>query len=42
MIKGIHYYTGLTIAVYIGFHLLNHLLILHSEAMHIKLYAKSP
>ena len=34
--KLIHYYTGLTLAVFIGFHLLNHLLILHSEALHIK------
>jgi len=35
MIKSIHYFTGLTLAIYIGTHLLNHLLILHSEAMHI-------
>ncbi len=35
MIKTIHYYTGLTVALFIGIHLLNHLLILHSEAMHI-------
>lgn len=34
--KLIHYYTGLTLAVFIGFHLLNHLLILHSEALHIR------
>ena len=34
--KLIHYYSGLTLAVFIGFHLLNHLLILHSEALHIK------
>ena len=35
MMKTIHYCTGLTIALYVGFHLLNHLLILHSEAMHL-------
>ena len=34
--KLIHYYTGLTLSVFIGFHLLNHLLILHSEALHIR------
>ena len=34
--KLIHYYTGLTLAVFIGFHLLNHLLILHSEVLHIR------
>ena len=34
--KLIHYYTGLTLAVFIGFHLLNHLLILRSEALHIR------
>ena len=32
----IHYYSGLTVALYVGVHLLNHLFILHSEAMHIK------
>jgi hypothetical protein len=36
MIKEIHYYSGLTIALFVGFHLLNHLLILHSEALHIR------
>ncbi|MBN8676500.1 MAG: hypothetical protein J0L56_20410 [Chitinophagales bacterium] len=41
MIKGIHYYTGLAIAIYIGTHLLNHLLILHSEAMHINFMKKT-
>jgi hypothetical protein len=41
MIKGIHYFTGLTIALYIGTHLLNHLLILHSEAMHIRFMQKA-
>src|SRR6185503_9317527 len=41
MIKGIHYYTGLTLAIYIGTHLLNHLLILHSEAMHINFMQKA-
>ena len=34
--KLIHYYTGLTLSVFIGFHLLNHLLILGSEALHIR------
>lgn len=34
--KLIHYFTGLTLAVFIGFHLMNHLLILHSEALHIR------
>ena len=34
--KLIHYYTGLTLSVFIGFHLLNHLLILHSEALHVR------
>ena len=41
MIKGIHYYSGLTLAIYIGTHLLNHLLILHSEAMHINFMQKA-
>jgi hypothetical protein len=41
MIKGIHYYTGLTLAIYIGTHLLNHLLILHSEGMHINFMQKA-
>ncbi len=36
MNKVIHYYSGLTIAVFVGIHLLNHLLILRSEASHIK------
>jgi hypothetical protein len=36
MIKGIHYFSGLTIAAYVGVHLLNHLLILRSEATHIR------
>ncbi len=35
MIKTIHYYTGLTVALFVGIHLLNHLLILHSETMHL-------
>ena len=34
--KLLHYYTGLTLSVFIGFHLLNHLLILHSEELHLK------
>ena len=41
MIKGIHYFTGLTLAIYIGTHLLNHLLILHSEEMHIRFMQKA-
>ena len=36
MIKGIHYVSGLTIAAYVGVHVLNHLLILRSEALHIR------
>ena len=35
MIKGIHYYSGLTLAVFVGLHLLNHLMVLHSETLHI-------
>ena len=41
MIKNIHYYSGLTLAIYIGTHLLNHLLILHSEAMHVTFMRKA-
>ena len=41
MIKGIHYYTGLTLAIYIGAHLLNHLLILRSQAAHINFMQKA-
>ena len=41
MIKVIHYYTGVTLAVYIGIHLLNHLLIIHSAAMHIRFMQKA-
>ena len=36
IITAIHYYSGLTIASYVGIHLMNHLLILHSEGMHIR------
>lgn len=36
MLKTIHHFTGLMIAIYIGFHMLNHLLILHSEQLHLK------
>lgn len=36
MIKTIHYFSGLTIALYVGVHLFNHLLILHSESKHIQ------
>ncbi len=36
MIKYIHYYSGLTLAVFVGLHVLNHLMILHSEALHIR------
>jgi hypothetical protein len=41
MIKGVHYYTGLTITIFIGIHLLNYLLLLHSEAMHINFMQKA-
>ena len=41
MIKTIHYYTGLTLALFIGIHLLNHLFILHSEAMHVRFMQKA-
>lgn len=34
--KVLHYFTGLTLALFAGFHLLNHLLILHSESLHIR------
>jgi succinate dehydrogenase/fumarate reductase cytochrome b subunit len=34
--KLLHYFSGLTISVFIGFHLLNHLLILRSEDHHIR------
>jgi len=35
MIKPLHYFSGVTIAIFVAIHLLNHLLILHSEEMHI-------
>ncbi|HET6767643.1 MAG TPA: hypothetical protein VFH08_09600 [Chitinophagaceae bacterium] len=41
MIKEIHYYTGLTIAIFIGIHLMNHLLVIHSAAMHINFMQKA-
>ena len=41
MIKFIHYYTGLTLVIYIGTHLMNHLLILHSDAMHLNFMKKA-
>lgn len=34
--KVLHYYTGIMLAVFMGIHLLNHLLILHSEKLHIR------
>lgn len=33
--KAIHYFSGLTIALFVGIHLLNHALILHSSKWHI-------
>lgn len=33
--KFIHYYTGITLSVFIGIHILNHLFILRSELAHI-------
>lgn len=41
MIKAIHYYSGITIALFIGVHLLNHLLILHSADLHIRFMQKA-
>ena len=34
--KLLHYYSGITISVFIGFHLLNHLQVLRSESHHIR------
>lgn len=34
--KILHYYSGIMISVFIGFHLLNHLLILRSDGHHIR------
>jgi len=36
MLKEIHYFSGLTIAAFVGVHLFNHLLVLHSEALHLR------
>lgn len=36
MIKTTHYFSGLSIALFVGIHLLNHLMILRSEAAHIR------
>ena len=36
IIKTIHYFSGLTIAAFVGTHLLNHLLVLRSEEAHIR------
>lgn len=33
--KVIHYYSGVTLAIFVGIHLLNHALILHSSEWHI-------
>lgn len=33
--KEIHYFSGLTIAIFVGIHLLNHALILHSADLHV-------
>lgn len=41
MIKHIHYFSGLILALYIGTHLLNHLLILRSEALHTRFMQKA-
>jgi succinate dehydrogenase/fumarate reductase cytochrome b subunit len=35
MIKSIHYFSGITITIFVMAHLLNHLLVLHSEALHV-------
>jgi succinate dehydrogenase/fumarate reductase cytochrome b subunit len=34
--KILHYYSGITISMFIGFHLLNHLLVLRSEDHHVR------
>jgi len=34
--KLLHYYTGITISLFIGMHILNHFMIFHSERMHIQ------
>jgi len=41
MIKYIHYFSGLTLGIFLATHLLNHVLILHSEAMHISFMQKA-
>jgi hypothetical protein len=33
--KTIHYFSGLTIALYVGVHLINHMLVWHSNKLHI-------
>ena len=33
--KRIHYFSGITIALFLGIHILNHLMILHSAELHI-------
>ena len=34
--KVLHYYTGITISLFVGFHLMNHLMILRSEETHLR------
>ncbi len=36
MIKRFHYFSGLTMAVFVAFHLLNHLMLFQSERAHIE------
>lgn len=37
----IHYYSGITIALFTAVHLFNHLLILHSEDMHLRFMSRA-
>lgn len=39
--KTVHYFSGLTICLFIGFHILNHLMILQSEAAHLGFMKKA-
>jgi len=38
--KTIHYFSGLTIALFVGVHLINHLLVWHSNKLHISFMNK--
>lgn len=41
LIISIHYFSGVTLAIFIGVHLFNHLLVLHSEAKHLSFMKKA-